>query len=160
MSWDSMEGGEAVRFCEQCKLHVYNLSGIPRVEAEQLVQQTEKRLCVRFFRRTHGTLLTQDCPAGLAAARKKAVRLAGLAAGVLLAATVSALALASGFWRSEGFSVRERVGILRNSTLREVEPFASLLEWLDPSPSVMGAWVVPPPAVGANSEDGEDVEER
>ena len=59
-----MYGDDRRRFCSQCKLNVYNLSGMTRDEAEQLVMNSEGRLCVRFFRRKDGTVLTQDCPAG------------------------------------------------------------------------------------------------
>jgi len=45
---------------------VFNLSAMTRGEAERLVQNKgEGRLCVRFFRRADGTLLTEDCPVGL-----------------------------------------------------------------------------------------------
>ena len=65
-SWNGMEGDERVRFCERCALHVYNLSGMTRDEASDLVSGAEGRLCVRFFRRDDGTVLTRDCPVGLA----------------------------------------------------------------------------------------------
>jgi len=133
MAWDAMQGDASVRFCSQCKLHVYNLSGMDRAQAEALVQQTEGRLCVRFFRRRDGKLLTQDCPAGLAAVRKRALKLAGMAAGILLTAATCALTLASGYWRDRS----EHAGILRDSSLRQIEPFASLLEWLDPAPTLL-----------------------
>ena len=63
-SWEDMDGDERVRFCGHCKLNVYNLSVMAREDAERLVQQTEGRLCVRFYQREDGTMLTQDCPTG------------------------------------------------------------------------------------------------
>jgi hypothetical protein len=66
-SWDQMKGDDKVRFCGECRLNVYNLSAMGRREAEELVRQREGRLCVRFYRRADGTVLTQDCPGGLAA---------------------------------------------------------------------------------------------
>src|SRR5262245_57629306 len=74
-SWEEMAGDERVRFCEQCLLHVYNLSGMSRRQAEALVRQHEGRLCVRFYRRLDGTVLTDNCPVGLRAARRRALRL-------------------------------------------------------------------------------------
>src|SRR5208337_1269284 len=74
-AWDKMTGDDRVRFCTQCRLHVYNLSAMERAEVEALVQHTEGRLCVRFYRRADGTLLTQDCPTGrkaLAWSRRRA----------------------------------------------------------------------------------------
>ena len=82
--WEDMKGGERVRFCEQCRLNVYNLSSMERAEAERLVNETEGRLCVRFFRRADGTMLTDDCPVGLVArARKELGRAVALIAGIL-----------------------------------------------------------------------------
>ena len=37
---------------------------------------SEGRLCVRFFRRKDGTILTQDCPVGWKAVKKRATRVA------------------------------------------------------------------------------------
>src|SRR4051812_35666908 len=64
--WEEMAGDDRVRHCGQCNKAVYNLSSMPRHEAQALVFGHEERLCVRFYRRTDGTLLTQDCPVGVA----------------------------------------------------------------------------------------------
>ncbi len=63
--WSAMAGDDRRRFCAQCERNVYNLSGMSRSAAERLVAQAEGRLCVRFFRRADGTVLTADCPVGL-----------------------------------------------------------------------------------------------
>ena len=63
--WEQMIGTQRVRFCGQCNLNVYNLSSMTRVQAESLIAQTEGRLCVRFYRRTDGSILTRNCPVGL-----------------------------------------------------------------------------------------------
>ena len=65
--WEQMRGDERARFCGQCQLNVYNLSGMTRQEAERLIASREGRLCVRFYRRADGTILTKNCPVGLAA---------------------------------------------------------------------------------------------
>lgn len=67
MDWDAMKGDARVRFCGACHLNVYNLSALTRLQAEELITKREGRLCVRFLRRADGTVLTQDCPVGLAA---------------------------------------------------------------------------------------------
>ena len=72
--WNQMYGDERRRFCADCKLNVYNLSGMTRDEAERLVMNSEGRLCVRFFRRKDGTILTQDCPVGWRAIKRRASR--------------------------------------------------------------------------------------
>ena len=69
-SWDEMEGDDRSRFCGHCKLRVYNLSGMMRPEAEALVRDSEGRLCVRFYRRRDGSVLTADCPVGRRRARR------------------------------------------------------------------------------------------
>ena len=69
--WDQMIGNERVRFCGQCSLNVYNLSGMTRSDAESLIARTEGRLCVRFYRRFDGSIITKDCPVGLRAIRRR-----------------------------------------------------------------------------------------
>ena len=66
-----MIGTERQRYCGECKLNVYNLSGMTRPEAENLIMNAEGRLCVRFFKREDGTVLTQDCPVGWKALKKR-----------------------------------------------------------------------------------------
>ena len=69
--WDGMIGNERARFCGQCNLNVYNLSSMTSEEAELLIGRTEGRLCVRYFRRADGSVMTQDCPVGLRAIRRR-----------------------------------------------------------------------------------------
>ena len=73
--WDEMMGSERVRFCGQCELNVYNLSAMSAREAESLIARTEGRLCVRFYRRKDGSIITKDCPVGLRALRRRAARI-------------------------------------------------------------------------------------
>lgn len=82
-SWQAMKGDDRVRFCGSCEKNVYDLSALTRDEAEDLIRGAEGRLCVRFYRRRDGTVLTQDCPVGLRAVRRRLALLgAGLAAGL------------------------------------------------------------------------------
>lgn len=74
--WDTMTGDERRRYCGECKLNVYNLSGMTRREAENLLMNAEGRLCVRFYRRADGTVLTKDCPVGWRALKKRASKAA------------------------------------------------------------------------------------
>lgn len=69
--WDQMIGNDRSRFCGQCNLNVYNLSSMTRTEAELLIGRTEGRLCVRYYRRADGSILTKDCPVGLRAIRRR-----------------------------------------------------------------------------------------
>ncbi len=83
-NWDEMAGTDQVRFCSGCRKNVYNLSEMTRDEAEALVWEKEGRLCVRFYTRADGTMLTQDCPVGLRALRVKLAKKLSYAAALLL----------------------------------------------------------------------------
>src|SRR4030095_5967999 len=74
--WDEMSGNDRVRFCGQCNLNVYNLSAMTKSEAEAFISNNEGRLCVRFYRRTDGSILTRNCPVGLRAIRRRLSRVA------------------------------------------------------------------------------------
>src|ERR687893_2274132 len=80
--WGKMVGDGRMRYCDRCSLHVYNLSGMTRRAAEALVTSSEGRLCVRFYRRADGTILTRNCPTGLSALKRRA---AGAATATLTA---------------------------------------------------------------------------
>lgn len=82
--WNRMYGDEKVRFCGDCKLNVYNLSGMSNAEAQDLVQKTEGRLCVRYFQRADGSVITQDCPVGWRAVKKRVSNLAAAACTLML----------------------------------------------------------------------------
>lgn len=83
--WNEMYGNDRKRFCGDCKLNVYNLSDMTRAEAENLLMISEGRLCVRFFRRADGTVLTKNCPVGWRAVKQRASRIATAAFSVLTA---------------------------------------------------------------------------
>ena len=84
VSWEGMTGDDRVRHCGQCRLNVYNLSEMTRTEAEALVGGREGRLCVRFYTRADGTMLTRDCPVGLAAVRRRIARAWAAAAAMVV----------------------------------------------------------------------------
>ena len=87
--WDKMPGGDDIRFCGKCRQNVYNLSELTESQARELVQG---QVCVRFFHRGDGTVITKKCPTMMEAARRRLVALAAGAAGVV--------PLAAGFWGS------------------------------------------------------------
>lgn len=123
-SWEGMRGDDRIRFCNRCSLHVYNLSAMSPSEAEELVGQKEGRLCVRFFQRRDGTVLTRDCPVGR---RERAVaRFSWATAAVLLLGVVATLAAGAG-----------------RTDLRRVELVRRVLRWIGlerPERLVLG-WV-------------------
>jgi len=88
-NWDQMTGDERVRHCSECNLNVYNLSEMTRRAAEELIASREGRLCVRFFRRADGTILTRNCPIGLRNAIRRVSRVAGAALSAMMSVGVS-----------------------------------------------------------------------
>jgi len=72
-----MKGDDRVRHCLDCNLNVYNLSAMTDREAQTLVAGREGRLCVRFYQRKDGTVLTQNCPVGVKAVVRRISRVAG-----------------------------------------------------------------------------------
>jgi hypothetical protein len=77
-SWGKMTGDDRVRFCNQCDKNVYHLSAMTRKEALDLVNRTEGKICVRYYERRDGTILTDDCPVGLRLIRRQVARAAGI----------------------------------------------------------------------------------
>ncbi len=69
--WESMQGDDVRRHCQQCDKHVHNLSTLTRAEAEALLRHhTGGGICIRFYRREDGTVLTADCPVGVRRRRR------------------------------------------------------------------------------------------
>jgi hypothetical protein len=91
-AWSQMSGDERVRFCGSCKKNVYNISSMTGDEAERLISEREGELCLRFYQRKDGTIITADCSVGM---RKKRVRwtVAGVALGVGVMASSGAYAM-------------------------------------------------------------------
>ena len=84
-SWGEMTGDERSRLCAGCERHVYNISALTQKETRDLIASHEgKRLCIRLFKRTDGTVITSDCPRGLAAYRRRVATFATAAFASIL----------------------------------------------------------------------------
>ena len=81
--WNQMIGDQRKRHCSECKLNVYNLSEMTQREAENFLINAEGRVCLRIYRRADGTVLTQNCPVGWQAIKKRASRTATAAFGLI-----------------------------------------------------------------------------
>ena len=128
--WDGMFGDERKRFCGECKLNVYNLSGMTRKQAEELLENSEGRLCVRYYQRADGTVLTADCPVGWARVRQR-MSVGATAAFSLVMSLVSGVFFVWFFSRSGESPISKRFPI----------PFST------PTPlPLMGAVAVPSPS--------------
>lgn len=131
--WDQMEGDERVRFCGECKKHVYNLSAMSRREAEALVREREGKMCARIYRRRDGTVLTDNCPVGFRKLRRAFLLQVGAIGGVFaLIPGAAALAAKLGpdapFWQNEPwYTLGIRLGIVspRLATSGDMAPLPS-----------------------------------
>ena len=130
--WKEMYGDGRQRFCGDCKLNVYNLSGMTRDEAEALIMNAEGRLCVRFYKRADGSVITQDCPVGWIKVKQRA-KVFATAVFSLMMALISGVFFVSLFSRQ----TEATMGVLKI-------PFAIPV----PEQHTMGAMAVRP---GTNS---------
>jgi hypothetical protein len=92
--WEKMAGDDRARFCGECKKNVYNLSAMSRQQAEKLMLDTEGKICVMFYKRHDGTVLTQDCPVGWRKVVSESRKRAALARAACISVFASALGLA------------------------------------------------------------------
>ncbi len=98
-SWEAMTGDDRKRFCGRCEKHVYNLPLLSPDELVDLIEATEGKFCGRLYARRDGTVLTADCPVGLAQLARARRRRAVSAGAALAALWLSAgTALLSASW--------------------------------------------------------------
>ena len=91
--WKLMEGNDRVRHCQTCAKNVYNLSEMSKDAAEKLLTEKEGNLCVRFYQRADGTIITDNCPVGLKIVRRPFKWLiAGFAAFITSGAAIASQA--------------------------------------------------------------------
>jgi len=135
--WNEMIGTERKRFCGECKLNVYNLSGMSRGEAENLLISSEGRLCVRFYRRADGSVLTKDCPVGWQAVKQRVSKTATAFASLVFAA-LSGVGLANYFAKStEAQMMGTMAPIIENTTMGDF-----MIEVIDTDYPVQGKPIV------------------
>jgi hypothetical protein len=124
-SWESMPGDGARRYCDKCRLHVYDFSKLTSNEARELLVKTEGRLCGRIYVRKDGTVLTKDCPRGLAAARRRVIGTWTAAVGFMLYAVGSVVKLVSGTMPIAPAPVQQSAdGSVRPLAIHVAEPVA------------------------------------
>ena len=84
-SWDRMSGDDRVRFCGQCEKSVFDLSAMTAEQAESLLREHGASLCVRFYKRRDGTVMTSDCPTGRRDKRRRRIAAVAMAASLMTA---------------------------------------------------------------------------
>ena|SRR5438034_7154483 len=141
VDWESMSGDARVRFCPRCDQHVFNLSGMRRAELEDLIREKQGQLCIRYYQRTDGAVMTRDCPEG---AMRKLRRQAAVALSVFLGILFALFAWGGALSNDPD----ERHARHR---LRDHEPFRTIFDWIDPTPRIMlGSMCAPPEAPGGD----------
>ncbi len=94
--WAEMVGDDVTRHCLACEKNVYNLSEMTRDAAEAfLAARMGTEVCVRFYQRADGTIMTQDCAVGVTRKRRKKIALAVAGVGAAIAAAATAVSARS-----------------------------------------------------------------
>ncbi len=83
------------RLCNQCNLHVYNVTNMTRSEAETFLSEQSDSVCLGLYRRKDGTLITKDCPFGIKLLNRAKYRLASIFASVLAVFGVTIIPLSA-----------------------------------------------------------------
>jgi len=140
--WDRMIGSERVRFCGQCSLNVYNLSSMTRSEAESLIVRTDGRLCIRFYRRGDGSIITKDCPVGVRAIRRR-VSYVAKAIGSMVLGLFGGLGVHEAFSSIASLRAERTTGVM----VLRVDPLVADLPEVDMpvAPATMGKMTWKPP---------------
>jgi hypothetical protein len=122
-SWEAMSGDDRARNCSQCDRMVYNISGLSRTEASELIANREGRMCIRLHRRPDGTVITSDCPKGLRAYRMKVVRYASsVLAAVLGLFSVNYSQRMPTLGDSQGMRSESTIGVARiEGTIKDLQ---------------------------------------
>jgi hypothetical protein len=81
-AWDNMAGDDTVRHCGDCKKNVFDLSEMTREQAEATIIEHDGKLCVRYYRRADGKILTKDCAVGTKMRRRRRWFAVGAAAAL------------------------------------------------------------------------------
>ncbi len=142
-NWAEMYGNERKRFCGDCKLNVYNISGMTLADAESLLEQSEGRLCVRYYRRADGTILTKDCPVGLAKIRQRFVVGATAVVTLVFSFIAGLFAMSIFGWKID---IGSRIPIPFARPTPKYEPLMGVIAMPSPTPT-------PKPTPKAQPED-------
>lgn len=127
IGWETMAGDERKRFCQSCRLNVYNISAMTAREAEDFITKAEGRVCIRLYKRADGTVLTRDCPTGLRLYRKRV----GKFAGAVFAAIVGLFSVSFGQTdanKAESCKIVKQGKIFREQTKSELVTIKGIVQ--------------------------------
>ncbi len=112
-----------------------------RYDAEHLLRLSEGKLCVRYFLRSDGTILTKDCPVGWARVKERVSVFATAAFSLLIS-------ISGGLFFASMFSGRETMGevgvmgaVPKASPTPRLVPLMGDIEMPGPVPKTNGVMV-------------------
>lgn len=152
--WEDMRGDDKVRHCDLCNLNVHNLSNMDTDEVAALLARVgHERVCAGMWKRADGTIITQNCPVGLAKARARVARAAGriaAALGLVIGAAAATAGLDhNGRWAEWGWAIRlsnlSPVQWIRDRVGRSVAP---PVNYFGGGVVELPRWTPPPPGAG------------
>ncbi len=126
---------------------MHNVKELSEAEVVQLLSEATGRVCGRVYQRSDGTVLTKDCPVGVAKVRRQ-VAMAFL--------TVAAIVVAALGLRAKGPSGSTQAGgvfhtdlksrlVDAKEYLRDTAIFGPIIDRLDPRP-IAGEMIAVPPS--------------
>jgi hypothetical protein len=145
-SWDEMIGDDRSRFCAHCQKDVFNLSAMPREEAESFIQARSAEVCVRLYKRTDGTVLTSDCPVGVKRKRRRKAVVAAVGGGLLAAGAL----LAASMRQRDPIATMGAAGPMMGAPLADPDPTPPCVDPVSTAPQhKMGKMKLPDPPTEA-----------
>jgi len=153
--WNKMEGDDRARFCQTCAKNVYNLSDMSHADAEALLQEKEGNLCVRFYQRADGTIITDNCPVGVKMMRRP---LKWLVAGFAFF-IASGTALFGSAAKGSTPSTADKA-VAPHGKLYQAPLVKTVMSWIDPisqsiDPPIAGGIMAPQPTPAPSPEPEE-----
>lgn len=103
--WESMQGTDRERSCAGCSRTVYNISDMTKREAEDFLRLHGTSECLRFYRRSDGTIMNDNCPRALRKIRDQYKAVSRFVTSVFALIVSMPCALGQG---SDGTTIRGR----------------------------------------------------
>ena len=136
VSWESMVGSERQRNCGGCSRTVFNISDMTRREAEAFLLENGSSQCMKFYRRTDGTIMTDNCPRALRKIRDNCKVAARIAVGLVAFMVSLPSALAQSVQTGD-------TAVVKNNLKKIAAP-----DTVAPVPAMPGGALAMPPMLG------------
>jgi hypothetical protein len=120
--WETMNGSERQRSCGGCSRTVFNISDMTRREAEAFLRENGSSACMKFYRRTDGTIMTDDCPRALRKLRDQCKFAARIAVGLVAFAVSFPAALAQSVQTRDTTPITDNVKRIESNAKNANQP--------------------------------------